>query len=89
MFAEARRAKVRVAATVADDGQPVETCDLTSPLVVLLGNEGAGLPPDIVAQADLRITIPMRSGVDSLNVAVTAALILYEARRQRRVEPTR
>ena len=89
VFAEARRAKVRVAATVADNGQPVETCDLASPIVVLLGNEGAGLPPDIVAQAGSRITIPMRPGVDSLNVAVTAALILYEARRQRRVEPTR
>ena len=89
LFTEARRANVRVAATVAVDGHPVETCDLTSPIVVLLGNEGAGLPPDILRQADMRVTIPMRSGVDSLNVAVTAALILYETRRQRGVEPTR
>jgi tRNA G18 (ribose-2'-O)-methylase SpoU len=41
------------------------------------------LPDSIVADADARVTIPMRQGVSSLNVAVTAALLLYEARRQR------
>lgn len=81
---EARKAGVAVAATVASDGQPVETVDLRPPLLVLLGNEGAGLPESVIAQADVRLTIPMRPGVDSLNVAVSAALILYEARRQRR-----
>ena len=67
----------------ADHGLGV---DLVQPVDVF---EGAGLPPDIVRQADMRVTIPMRSGVDSLNVAVTAALILYETRRQRGVEPRR
>jgi TrmH family RNA methyltransferase len=81
---EARNAGVVVAATVAADGQPVDTVDLRPPLLVLLGNEGAGLPGSVIAEADVRLTIPMRPGVDSLNVAVSAALILYEARRQRR-----
>jgi TrmH family RNA methyltransferase len=49
--------------------------------LVLLGNEGAGLPDDLVAQADVRVAVPMRPGVDSLNVAVTAALILDAVRR--------
>lgn len=80
---EARRAGVRIAATVAAGGQSIESADLRSPLVLLLGNEGAGLEPDALEHADLRLTVPMRPGVDSLNVAVTAALILYEARRQR------
>lgn len=81
---EASRARIAVAATVAVDGAPVESADLRRPTLVLIGNEGAGLPADVVANADLRLTVPMRDGVDSLNVAVTAALILYEARRQRR-----
>jgi RNA methyltransferase, TrmH family len=84
---EASRARVAVAATVADSGEPVESADLRRPILVLIGNEGAGLPADVVGNADLRLTVPMRAGVDSLNVAVTAALILYEARRQRRATP--
>ncbi|HEY7474303.1 MAG TPA: TrmH family RNA methyltransferase, partial [Vicinamibacterales bacterium] len=75
---------IAVAATVAGDGEPVDAADLRRPLLVLIGNEGAGLPADVVANADLRLTVPMRDGVDSLNVAVTASLVLYEARRQRR-----
>ncbi len=82
-LAAARAAGVRVLATVAAKGTPVERCDLTTPSLVLIGNEGTGLPPAIVADADDRISIPMRAGANSLNVAVTAALVLYEARRQR------
>jgi len=81
---EASRAGIRVAATVAGRGEPVESADLRAPLLVLLGNEGAGLTGPVIERADLRLTVPMRSGVNSLNVAVTSALILYEARRQRR-----
>jgi TrmH family RNA methyltransferase len=62
----------------------VEEIDLARPTLVLLGNEGAGLPSDMLGAADARIAVPMRPGVESLNVAVTAALVLYEARRQRR-----
>jgi RNA methyltransferase, TrmH family len=79
----ARQAGVRLAATVAAGGERLESVDLRSPIVVLLGNEGAGLAADVVEHADLALTVPMRPGVDSLNVAVTAAVILYEARRQR------
>jgi TrmH family RNA methyltransferase len=60
--------------------------DLTRPVAVLLGAEGHGLPPDVLAWADTRARIPMRHGVESLNVAVTAALLAYEAQRQRRKE---
>jgi RNA methyltransferase, TrmH family len=79
----ARRAGVAVAATVASGGQPADAVDLRAPWLVLLGNEGAGLTKDIVGQADMRLSVPMRPGVESLNIAVTAALVLYEARRQR------
>ncbi|NJN88772.1 MAG: RNA methyltransferase [Leptolyngbyaceae cyanobacterium SL_7_1] len=54
------------------------------PSLILLGNEGAGLSPELAAQADVEVTIPLMAGVESLNVAIAAALLLYEARRQRK-----
>jgi TrmH family RNA methyltransferase len=51
------------------------------PTAVLLGSEGQGLPESVAAAADTRISIPMCAGVESLNVAVAAGLIAYEARR--------
>jgi TrmH family RNA methyltransferase len=48
-----------------------------------VGGEGAGLPDDVQALADVRLHIPMRPPVESLNVAVAAGVILYEAYRQR------
>jgi tRNA G18 (ribose-2'-O)-methylase SpoU len=44
---------------------------------ILLGSEGYGLPAEIVAQCDQQIRIPMHAGVDSLNVAVAAGIVLY------------
>jgi tRNA C32,U32 (ribose-2'-O)-methylase TrmJ len=49
----------------------------------LIGGEGQGLPEEVVDQADLKISIPMAAPVESLNAAVAAAVLLYEARRQR------
>lgn len=50
--------------------------------VLLLGSEGAGVPPDVHARADLRVRVPMRAGFRSLNVAVAGAIVLGEALRQ-------
>jgi tRNA G18 (ribose-2'-O)-methylase SpoU len=50
---------------------------------LILGGEGAGVPTDVLRQVDRRITIPMQQPVESLNVGVAAALVLYEAYRQR------
>jgi tRNA G18 (ribose-2'-O)-methylase SpoU len=57
--------------------------DLSGPLHVLIGGEGQGLAASLTDAADERVTIPMQAPVESLNAAVTAALIVYEARRQR------
>jgi TrmH family RNA methyltransferase len=84
---EARRAGASILATVAEDAEPLSAIDFRQPILLLVGNEGAGLPPEIVALSDARVTIPMRPGVDSLNVSVTVAVILYEARRQRALAP--
>jgi tRNA (cytidine/uridine-2'-O-)-methyltransferase len=50
--------------------------------VLLFGSEGAGVPDSVHDRADLRVTIPMRPGFRSLNVAVAAAMTLGEAMRQ-------
>jgi TrmH family RNA methyltransferase len=76
---DARREGLRVVATVAQQGEAPTAALLASPVLVLLGNEGAGLPADVLAACDARVTVPMRTGVDSLNVAVTAAILLWEA----------
>ena len=79
----ARAAGLRVFATAARDGTPLADCDLRGPSVILLGGEGAGLPQELLDASDERLTIPMRRPVESLNVAIAAALVLYEASRQR------
>jgi RNA methyltransferase, TrmH family len=56
--------------------------DFTQPTFVLLGNEGQGLSIELMDVADRLVKIPMQSTVESLNVSITAALILYESRRQ-------
>ena len=57
--------------------------DWCQPIALLVGNEGAGLPEDIVHSADARIQIPMERLVESLNAAAAAAVLFYEAFRQR------
>jgi TrmH family RNA methyltransferase len=57
--------------------------DLTKPTAVIFGQEGAGLPQEITSSIDLNIRIPIADTIDSLNVATAAAVILYEAMRQR------
>lgn len=50
--------------------------------IILLGRESAGVPDDVHEAADARIVVPMQKGLRSLNVAVTAAMLLGEALRQ-------
>lgn len=79
----ARRHGLRVVAAVARGGAPMSNVGLRGPVALVLGGEGPGLDAAVAAAADERITIPMAAPVESLNVAVAAALLVYEARRQR------
>lgn len=81
--AQAREAGIRIFATVPRGGTSLAVADLRGPAAVILGGEGPGLPDALAAAADERITIPMRPPVESLNVATAAALVVYEAARQR------
>jgi TrmH family RNA methyltransferase len=81
--AEARRHGCRIIATVPRAGVSLFNADLTGSIAILIGGEGAGLSEQLIASADERVTIPMQAPVESLNAAVTAALIAYEVRRRR------
>ena len=73
-----------VAAAVARNGRDLYAAPLRWPLAVAIGNEGAGLSTALAACADLRVTIPMPGGMESLNAAAAAAVVLFEAVRTRR-----
>ena len=83
LLSAARATGVRLLATVPRNGRPMFEADLRGPIALLLGGEGPGLPANLVEAADERVSIPMREPVESLNVAVAAALLVYEAGRQR------
>ena len=82
-LAEARRQRCRIVAAVPRAGRPLYDVDFTGPLAILIGGEGPGLTSLFVDAADERITVPMQAPVESLNTALAAAVIVYEARRQR------
>ncbi len=73
----------RWAALVPRGGTDLYSTSLAGTLVLALGAEGPGLSPAAAALADLRLTIPLASPVESLNAVVAAALVLFEMRRQR------
>ena len=81
--AEARQRGCQIVATVPRGGRSHVDVDLRRPTAIVIGGEGAGLDPSLVEAADVRVTIPMTYPVESLNAAVAAALLVYEARRQR------
>jgi TrmH family RNA methyltransferase len=76
--------KVRVVATDMSAKKDYFSAEYKKPTVVLVGNEGAGLPKDILALADDTVKIPMPGKAESLNVGISTAVVLYEAMRQRK-----
>ena len=82
---QALRAKhVRMIATSSHKGIPLEHADLTQSCAIFFGNEGAGLPRDLMTEMDETVCIPHKPQVESLNAGVAASIILYEAARQRK-----
>jgi TrmH family RNA methyltransferase len=74
---------VRAIATLPTARKTYWDVDFSRPTLLLFGNEGAGLSPELAALADESVRIPLMGAVESLNVAIATAVILYEARRQR------
>jgi TrmH family RNA methyltransferase len=82
-----RGAGMIVVATAADATVALDDADLRGDVALLLGNEAHGLPPGVVAAADVAVRIPMAGRVESLNVAMTGTVLAFESARQRRVAP--
>src|SRR5579863_5907475 len=79
------RAKgVRLLATSSHKGTSLDQADLKGATAIFFGNEGAGLPRDVMNKMDEFISIPHTSQVESLNAGVAASIVLYEAARQRK-----
>jgi TrmH family RNA methyltransferase len=90
LLAQLRVAEVALVATVAAESAlpgsaPLapSQADLRGPVALLIGSEPHGLPDAIVRSADYAVRIPLEAPVDSLNAAVAASVLLYEAARQR------
>jgi RNA methyltransferase, TrmH family len=78
------RAKaVRLVATSSHKGVPLPQANLTGPIAVLIGGEGAGISRDLLSKADEIVAIPHAAQVESLNAGVAASIVLYEIARQR------
>jgi RNA methyltransferase, TrmH family len=71
------------AALVTRGGTPMPEAKLPERVTFVLGAEREGLPDDVVADCELQLTIPLEPAAESLNVAVSAAIALYEWRRRR------
>ena len=80
---ELHEAGLKVLATTVHAAQPAELVDMAGPVALIIGNEGSGVADELAAKADARVTIPCPGPVESLNAAVAASVLLYEAARQR------
>jgi TrmH family RNA methyltransferase len=78
-----RERGIRILATSSHKSIPLQEADLTGPLAILVGNEGAGVPRDLLKEADQVIRIPHSLIVESLNAGIAASVVLYECARQR------
>ncbi len=78
----------QVIGTVPTAGLDVFTAPLHWPLAIIVGNEGAGITPALLARVDARVTIPMPGGMESLNAGAATAVVLFEAVRRRRIPLT-
>lgn len=84
-FTRLRAAGIKIWTTAVQGAEPAERIDFIGPVALLIGNEGSGVPEALAAQADGAVTIPCPGPVESLNAAVAASVLLYEASRQRAI----
>jgi RNA methyltransferase, TrmH family len=81
---EVQKSRAKVIAAVPRGGHDPDAVDWSGRIALLLGGEGRGLSTTVIETTDERVTVPMEPPVESLNVAVSAAIMIYAARRGRR-----
>lgn len=74
---------LKVICAAEKSGEISPQCDLTGPLVLILGSEDKGISRELISLADSQVRIPMSGTIASLNVSVAAGILLYETIRQR------
>ena len=84
-----RERGIRLLATSSHKGTPITNADWTLPLAIFIGNEGSGLPREILHQMDQTLLIPQAAALESLNAGIAASVVLYEAARIRKVDSRR
>jgi RNA methyltransferase, TrmH family len=84
LLACAKTFGVRAVASVPRGGTAPDAVDWRGRVLIFVGGEGPGLTDAVINACDERVSIPMDAPVESLNVAVAGALLVYEARRQRK-----
>jgi TrmH family RNA methyltransferase len=82
-IAALRAHKVRIVVSSSHGGHPAQKVDLTQPTALFIGNEGHGVPKPLLDAADEAVLVPHSPRVESLNAAIAASVLLYEAHRQR------
>ena len=79
-----KRQKMQLVAADAHSDQAYWSADYRQPTVLIIGNEAAGISPELIEETDFSIAIPLAENIDSLNASIAAGVILYEIIRQRR-----
>ena len=80
---ELKQRGVWIFGTAAEGATALYEADLTLPAAVVIGNEGVGMSRIVAEQCDFKVSIPMKGRISSLNASAAAAILLYEAVRQR------
>lgn len=83
LLKELKKEGVWVFGTAADGDTPLYQADLKGPAAIVIGSEGAGMGRLVAETCDFLVGIPMRGKLNSLNASAAAAIVLYEAVRQR------
>lgn len=83
LLAQLRERGVRSVAASGSGQESASECDFTTPCVLVIGNEGAGVRDELLSACDTQVRIPQAGHVESLNAAVAAGILCYEVQRQR------
>lgn len=75
---------MRLVATSSHKSKPLGEANLSLPLAIFIGSEGAGVPRDLLSMMDETVAIPHSPNVESLNAGVAASIVLYEIARRRK-----
>lgn len=82
-----KQKQIKIAVLTPEGERPYSQTNLQEPVALVMGSEAHGVHPQWMAEADLRLKIPMIGKVDSLNLSVATAVVVFEALRQRQGAP--